>query len=187
MSTMPALEKICAILPHYTPKGDSTLILTSDRQTLIFTRTVKSTIKQLARQQAIDLARLKAKSSSATHRAILQPLPLSEKLILATVKVRKPQIAGDTSMGFINLHTVTEIHENKPVKGQSIIQLNGGHHVHSLWTAATVKKHLHDAQLLSLQPSLRLREDSVSYSHELAPIAQKLVEVIYDILSLKQS
>jgi hypothetical protein len=170
-------DHIAAIIPSYTATGDTTItIATSGSQRTHNTR-IRTVINRLARSRATDLTTLKRIAACATEHTILQPLSLAPGLVLCPLKVRIPRVAGDTSIGYINLHAITSVtaSHNKPY--QSTIKLTGGTELPVLWTLATVKKHLRHARLAmsytAHEPTMR---------PELTMIAQKQVEVMYDLL-----
>lgn len=170
-------EHIAAIIPSYTAVGDTTIIIATNGNQRTNNNRIRTVIKRLARSRATDLMALKHQAACATEHRILQPLSLAPGLVLCPLKVRIPRIAGDTSIGYINLHAVTSVmaSHNKPY--QSTIKLTGGTELPILWTLATVKKHLQHARLAmsytAPEPTMR---------PELTMIAQKQVEVMYDLL-----
>ena len=191
LSQIPQYNNIAAILPCYQTSGDLTTIITIDGESVTGGLRIRTIIKQLAKSRATDLVALKKHTSHMIDQILLQPLPLEPGLTLFSVKVRKPRLPGDTSTGYINLHAVTDISQNHAA--QTIIKLSGGTHVSALWSVATVKKHMQSARLASVYaphyhhltlPGALLKEvdDTVP---NFAPIAQKLVEVIYEIVVLK--
>ncbi len=187
----PAPESIAAIIPRYSPTGDQTAIITTGGHTTMTDSRIRTVLHHLARSRATDLVSLKQHSSCATQRAILQPLPLAPGLVLFPVKIRIPRIRGDTSTGYINFHAVTSVAEKLTDPYQAIINLIGGSTVPVLWKAATIRKHLQSARLAIAHASRYagssvFQESAADYNPEIFPIAQKLVEVICEILILKQ-
>lgn len=138
---------IAAMMPTYTPEGDiTTVIATNGSQQEIYRR-ISTVLIYLARTLSLDLVALKKKSSLATEKRILQPLPLAPGLVLVPLKVRHPQILGDITMGYINFHSVMGVSKNHTNPYQSTIKLTGGTEIPILWTPATVKQHLQQARL----------------------------------------
>lgn len=184
---LPAHQLIAAVIPCYNAKGDSTIIITTEGTRLTTGVRLRTIIRHLAAMQATDLSALKKRIARVTEQTILQPLPLTPHLLLFPVKIRKPRIAGDTSTGYINLYAVTGIDHHQ--ESGAIISLDGGAKIASLWTVATVKKHMQFARLAIARTSLAttgvIRENDACYVAGLTPIAQKLVEIICEILLLK--
>jgi hypothetical protein len=171
---------IAAILPHYTASGDTTTIITTDGKETHTNTRIRTVIRRLAHSRATDLTALRKRTACSTGRSLLQPLPLAPGLVLCPVKIRVPRITGDTSTGYINFHAVKGVAESTALAYQAIVTLTGGTDIPVLWTSETVKKHLQSARL-AISQTIQSPE-----SHpDLLPIAQKLVEVIYDILVLK--
>lgn len=188
-------ESIAALLPEYTGAGDHTLLYTAAGDKIATAQRPATFIRRLARTWAVDLTALKKQTALTTQRAILQPLPICPTLTLVPVKVRLPRIPGDTSIGYINVHCVTGLNAcqptNRPADPKTLICLQGGTAVSCLWTSATIQKALQQARLLTRYAQTAkhlgsLKESTVVYDPQLEPIAQKLVEVFYDILRLKE-
>lgn len=175
--SMSSYDRIAAIIPCYTATGDTTTIIATNGSQHANNTRIRTVLGRLARSRAIDLTALKRKAACATEHRIFQPLSLAPGLVLCPLKVRIPRVAGDTSIGYINFHAVTSVtvSHNKPY--QSTIKLTGGTELPVLWTPGTVKKHLQHARLAisytAPEPAMR---------PELTMIAQKQVEVMYDLL-----
>lgn len=171
---------IAAILPHYTTAGDTTTIITTDGKQTSTTTRIRTVLRRLAHNRSTDLTALRKHTTLATGRSILQPLPIAPGLVLCPVKTRIPRVAGDTSTGYINFHAVTGVAESNLSAYQATVKLAGGTDIPVFWTSATVKKHLQSARL-----AISHTAQSFESHPNLMPIAQKLVEIIYDILVLK--
>ncbi|MDF2636758.1 MAG: hypothetical protein K0R78_3632 [Pelosinus sp.] len=177
---LPIFNHIAAIIPLYTQAGDTTTIITTDGKSTSTTTSVRTVLRRLAHSRSTDLTALRHHTTLATGQSILQPLPIAPGLVLCPVKTRIPKVTGDTSTGYINYYAVTGVAENSISSYQSIVKLTGGTDIPVFWTCATVKKHLQSAKLAISHIS------QSTHSHpDLMPIAQKLVEIIYDILVLK--
>lgn len=188
---LPQFETIAAIIPCYDETGDTTKIFITDGSARTSPTRIRTVVRRLALSRAMDLIALKKRSAHATQRAIMQPLPLAPGLLLCPVKVRTPLVSGDTSTGYVNYYAVkgVEVRLQKPY--QSIIRLSGGTDIPVLWTKSTVNRYLQYSQLALTfyQPYYQpnsLNEQTGAYAPELVPIIQKFVEVICDIVSLKQ-
>ena len=174
---IPNVDSIAAILPDYTSTGDSTRILFINGSQIITQRRISTVLNQLARSLAKDLTALKQNASQATASSIFQPLALTPGLVLCPLKVRLPRVAGDTSIGYINLHALMGVTENQQKPYQSMIKLLGGAELPVLWKASTVKKHFQQGKLATL---------CTAHNSILPPaltlIAQKQVAIMYDLL-----
>lgn len=177
---LPQNDHIAAIIPCYTPSGDTTLIITTNGDKHTSNTRIRTVINRLARSRSTDLVALKQKATYATNHTLLQPLPLAPGLVLCPIKLRIPRIPGDTSTGYINFHAVQSVinTQNKPY--QSIIKLTGGTELLAFWKPNTVKKHLQYARLV-----LACTAPSSQMPPELSLISQKVAEVIYDLLSMQ--
>ncbi|MBP2636904.1 MAG: hypothetical protein H6Q72_2811 [Firmicutes bacterium] len=191
--TLPAYAKIAAIVPCYNATGDSTVIYSADGTTTILASRTRTVIQRLARSQAVDLAALRARTRSVTERTNLEPLPLAPGLILVPVKIRRPRIAGDSTTGYINLHTIAGVCQNTKKPYQTTITLSGKTEIPVLWTPATVNRQLALARLAAnTAPSSQLftgeafRETFSGYAAELFPLAIKLIDVFNEIITIKE-
>lgn len=168
-------ETISAILPVYTIDGDSTTILRSDGSSTEVAILLRSAVHRLARSLVVDLSALKQNCGQATSRTILQPLPLSLRLVLFPVKVRTPRVKGDNTIGYINLADVATVTANPDRPQQAIIALTGGQQIPIIWTKTTVQKQMQLARLAAAASprsrlATRLQEDPVVYGTKLATI-----------------
>jgi len=170
-------DRIAAMIPSYTATGDTTTIIEINGNQTVHTTRISTVLKRLAQSQATDLIALKRMATCATEGTILQPLSLAPGLVLCPLKVRVPRVPGDTSIGYINFHAIISVtaHHNKPY--QAIVQLTGGTELPVLWTPSTVKKHLQQARL-----AMSYTAPGSAMRPELTLIAQKQVEVMYDLL-----
>lgn len=191
--TLPTSSCIAAIIPSYNTLGDGTVLITTDGSTTAYNTHIRTIIRRLARQQAVDLAALRARAKIVTDRVNLAPLPLTPKLVLVPVKVRQPRVAGDTTIGYVNYFSVKDVAANKNKPCQATILLSGKTQIPVLWTAATVNRQLVLARLTT-SPELSFdrlttrafHESGSSYDPALLPLAIKLVDVFSEILHMKQ-
>ena len=174
----PALT-LAAILPCYSPSGDSATIFTTAGTCTESPVAIRAVLRRLAREHTIDLAALKCQTEQATGQRILHILPLADDLVLVPVKVRTPQVSRDNCTGYVNACCVSAVREAPPPY-KSLIILQSGAEIPTLWTVATVEKHLRAARLLTVNHG----KQSIAQP-ELLAISRKLVEVFQDILALK--
>ncbi|EGO62268.1 hypothetical protein [Acetonema longum] len=185
----PGKGSISAILPCYTADGDSTEIIAVDGTNQTIRRRVRTVLRQIARQQAVDLTALKRQTARATGSANLQVLPLTAALSLFPVKVRTPRVSGDTCTGYVNALAVKAVEKRPCSPYPAAIILTGGREIPCLWTAATVEKYLRAARLLAALPRQRsgVAETPAGYGAvgELNVLTGKLIDLITDIIALK--
>ncbi|HWR45803.1 hypothetical protein [Sporomusa sp.] len=193
IQALPAYTRIAAIVPCYSARGDSTIIIADDGNTTTLDSRVHAIIRRLAKTRAVDLAALRARTRAVTERKNLEPLPLAPGLILVPVKVRQPRVAGDTTIGYVNFHAVTAVCVNKNKPYQATVTLSGKTELPVLWTPATVNHQLALARLAaSTAPTTQalaasaFHENFPGYAPELLTLAVKLVDVFNEILCMKQ-
>ncbi|CQR74789.1 hypothetical protein SOV_08180 [Sporomusa ovata DSM 2662] len=189
----PAPQLIAAILPCYTSEGDCSVILTTEGERITTGVRIRTIIRRLASDQAIDLSSLRKIITDATHQSNLQPIPITPRLVLLPVKTRKPRVAGDISTGYINIHAITSMNSiNKNLSSGTLINLSGGAKVSTIWTITTVKRHMLLARLATAQaptttPKGFRRNAVFDADDDLSPIAHKLAEVIQELLRMTVS
>ena len=190
---LPAPFCIAAIIPSYNTLGDSTVLIATDGSTTAYNTHIRTIIRRLAKQQAVDLTALRARAKIVTDRINLGPLPLTPKLVLVPVKVRQPRVAGDTTIGYVNYYAVKAVAENKNKPRQATIFLSGKNNIPVLWTAATVNHQLVLARLTTSPElsfdrptTLGFHENGLSYDPALLPLAIKLVDVFSEILHINR-
>lgn len=139
--------EISALLPYYTPVGDSSLIYTAAGEKISVAVKIKTVIRQLASRQAIDLYQLKAKTAQLTKCTIWQTLVLAPDLVLVPLKIRKPKISGDATGGYFNFH---QIKSTRSAANGTCVELKSGEKITVLWKTDTVDAHLQRAHLAAL-------------------------------------
>lgn len=182
ISNRQPLQAPAAILPNYTPTGDISHIITlagAVTQTPVSIRTI---LRRLARERSIDLTALKQNAAQATGQRILHILPFADDLVLVPVKVRIPQVGRDNCTGYVNACNVDVVRETSAPPYKSRIILQSGVEIPTLWTTATIEKHLRAARLFT---AARAHGNTTSAQPELLAISRKLVEVFQEILALR--
>lgn len=177
----PAHNEIAALLPWYGDTGDSVKILLCRGGEITLSLRLKTALARLARQNATDLKALKAMTARITQHNNFQILPLSPGLVLFPAKIRTPRVPGDPTSAYINFHAIRDVVLGPAAPFRTMIKLQGSHDIPLLWTKPTVDKYCQMCRLAIAQ-----RSESQTTASDLTAIAQKLVEVFYDILSLKQ-
>lgn len=190
MIKLPKTKAIAAIIPHFSASENCTIIITNSGEKICCTYRLQTILKHIAYEQCIDLAAVKKHASQVTAKNILQPLPLSPASLLVPLKVRIPYQKGQPSIGYVNLYSIKNIADNGNIKlnppYRSAIELSGGYTLPVIWTSATIKKQLRCARFSACEiPGLPAARISLQ-QNELRPLAQKLIELIYDILLLKE-
>lgn len=185
--TIPECSTIAAIIPYYNSRGDSTSIITTEGRTIDSGGRIRAVISHLARKTAVDLAALRQQSGNTKH-CILQPLALAPGFVLFPVKVRVPKVPGDPSIGYVNLYATAGIAPSRSHNTQ--ITLHNGRNIVVLWTAATVKKHMQQAQLAAAYSphtgtNFCLQEQGTAYDPALANVVRSLTDLFYNIIKLK--
>lgn len=103
VTELPPDDAIAALLPEYTPEGDATRVLCTDGSAFLYPRTIRATLRAVARRRCKDLSLLRRWAAHYTHRTLNNPIAASADLVLAPVKARTPRIPGDETMAAVNV------------------------------------------------------------------------------------
>ena len=146
---IPSDYDILAIIPYYSPIGDQTIIYTTNN-TIKLNLKIKTVIKRIAYRHAIDLLALKARNYKLTKRILSPPLPFSADLVLLPLKVRKPKIKGDATIGYINFKHFNKLKQHN---NHTAVLIDYNLEIQTLWTEKTVQHQLQLAHLATLANS----------------------------------
>jgi hypothetical protein len=189
LTKMPLAKDIAAVVPDYVGTEDYIMIITNTGEKIRYTTRMRTVLKHIAYELCIDLAAIKKHTAKATQQTLLHPLPLAPDILLVPVKVRIPCQTGQPSIGYVNFYSITTIlDDNTRPPYRSSIQLCGRNTIPVIWTSTTIKKQLRYARLsVSELPGYPAANRDRPHTTELRPLAQKLIELMYDILMLKQN
>ncbi len=163
--TLPKDDEIAALLPTYTQEGDVTRILLTDGTEIVYRRTMRATIRRLARRRCKDVALLRRWASRYTHRTLNNPIAASADLVLVPVKTRRPRVGGDVTMAHINVAALADTFPEPPEEGpgrrrtrlrrplsgvqpdkHAVLSLAGGASLSVLWSEKTIRAHISAAR-----------------------------------------
>ncbi len=140
------LNQIAGVLPHYSSGGDETIIITKSGDTYTVPGSMRCFLNHLAKENGINLDAVKNISRRITHHKLMPPLYLASDVVLFPAKIRRSAVPGDSCNGYINLFSFDCVEADPQQPDQSIIMLDNGQTITSLWTAATVKEHIFAAE-----------------------------------------
>ena len=171
VTELPPDDAIAALLPEYTPEGDATRVLCTDGSAFLYPRTIRATLRTVARRRCKDLSLLRRWAAGYTHRTLNNPIAASADLVLAPVKTRTPRIPGDETMAAVNVaaHPAPRLAAEEEAGGRSrrgartgdaVIRLAGGASLASLWSEKTTLAHLAAARGISSE-LIRAEEEAV--------------------------
>lgn len=134
---------VIAILPIY-KNGNVTKLITRDDRQIIYDRTCKTVLKNIAKFYGVDLAAVREQYRRPLNKRYSIPIPFSKDLILVPVKVReKPLGENDGTMGYINLSQIKEVKGGGNMNCQ--ILLKNGLIIRTKVKKNTVKEQIKDA------------------------------------------
>ncbi len=168
-------EELSAIFPVYTPTGEQTKLFFRTGRTEQAAKKIHAYLQNMASFYTFDLIALRNQSGKRTGHSHLLPLPFSPCLLLFPVKVRRPRVIGDFTMGYINKYAIEKIEPSSNAPYRTKIFLSGGHQLYSLWTAATIRQNMLRASL-----SLVVSDEAC----QLARFTQQCIELLRTFKSL---
>ena len=139
-------EGIAALLPVYTDGiGDTTEVIENEGKRRIIDQKINSVIKHLLDHFSTDIASILEKYGDSITRKNKLPLPLSHNLILFPFKVRRPEVSGDPTYGYVNYKCI----ESYCSSGKhSKLILKNGVEIPLTQSLATTEHHIVSAKLL---------------------------------------
>jgi hypothetical protein len=145
MQNLPKDNAIEALVPLYTPRGDSTRICLTGGGEIIFQKSISSIISKLAKRHSINLILLRASAQDLLGQKESPPLLFSDELLLVPLKMRKPRAKGDSSFGYLNYRALAA---TTAAQKETLIETASRHLLHILWSIETTESHLRSARLL---------------------------------------
>lgn len=142
-------QEINCLLPLYDKQGvNCTLIKLSPEKEFVDKRTIKSSLKALARSFAIDLEALRKKYGDLVNRKTSIPLPLHPELILVPVKTREPQWTDHGAWGYLVREKIAAYNPDSKHSEKTSITFTDGSKLTVLRSTKSVKSLLNDARIL---------------------------------------
>lgn len=133
-------QEIMAFIPIYMDmKGNCTLLYTTKGGEIALEKCTRTILNLLSKYYLVDLKESKKYYSSLIGIKNSIPIPFNRENILIPVKVRKPILRNDGSLGYINLKYIEKIAEGKNC---TTIYLENNHKILSLNTFKTIEKQI---------------------------------------------
>jgi len=158
-------EGIAAILPVYIKEvGDTTELIEYDGKRRTLYTTINSVINKLIGLFSLNITTLREKYNDIIYQKKTPPLPLSENLILIPFKVRRPEVKGDPTYGYINYKCI----ENYERAGKhSKLLLTNGIEIPLKQSLATTQKNIIHARLIANEMELKKHRDTAELVEEI--------------------
>lgn len=133
-------QEIMAFIPIYMDmKGNCTLLYTTKGGEIALEKCTRTILNLLSKYYLVDLKESKKYYSSLIGIKNSIPIPFNRENIFIPVKVRKPILRNDGSLGYINLKYIEKIAEGKNC---TTIYLENNHKIVSLNTFKTIEKQI---------------------------------------------
>jgi len=137
-----AKKVIAALVPCYHDRyGNATEVMYLGRDTAIVPRTVKTVLKNLAKEYAVDIKASREKYGKLLGCGRSAPIPLDRETILIPLKMRRVISKNDSARGYINCFAVKDVQE----KGEGctcIVVLRDDRTVKCLHSKKNIKQHI---------------------------------------------
>ena len=108
-------------------------------------RKLKTLMKKLAGEFAIDLSMAKKKYGAMVGRKDSAPFPLHINLIMLPLKLRKPLTKDDGAWGYVVLDKLQQCHPLNEGEYRSILTFNDGSQLRTMVTPEAIIKQKNDA------------------------------------------
>lgn len=139
---------IFAFTPEYCMDvGEVTRIAVSGREDHIMPITMKTFRANLCRFYSIDYGSFRKRYGQIIGSINCIPLPVSSNKIFLQLKVRAPKFKNDSAMGYMDLHSIAHLEEQKD-KSSTEITFKDGRKLKVLCGIGTVNRHIKDARLI---------------------------------------
>lgn len=139
-------HNILSILPRYTRRGDKTVIIDIQGQETLYPFKVNTILNRIGSRRCKDLRLLRAWAQALLYQQLWLPLGFDWELILMPMKVRKPTVSGDTTIGYFNF---AHFHSLRQRNNKLYLVMNHGREFLLYWNLNTVRNHLRNARLIS--------------------------------------
>ncbi len=145
---LPSDEKIAALVPEYSERGDSTRIYLTDGSEELLACTMRTALTRIASRRCKSLRLMREKARRYTQRKLNNPIASSHSLVLTPIKMRRPRVRGDMAMGHVNVAAVTS---TAGTRQGTAIELAGGKVLRTSWGAGTVLRHIAEAEHIRME------------------------------------
>ena len=140
-------HEVLAFLPEYLKDiGEGTRIIASkgkDHLVPISLRTFKINI---CKYYSIDYESIRKRFGKIIGSVNCIPLPINTSKVFVQLKVRKPKLKGDTTMGYIELSSIRSL--KRDGNEATDIILKNGKVVKVLYKPSTINKHIKNGRLI---------------------------------------
>lgn len=183
-------QGIMAILPVYIPmKGNCSYILTFKGEKHEFDKRANTMLIRLSRYYFIDLKSIKRYYGNLLNVKNLIPIPLDGENIFIPLKVRKPILRNDGSIGYVNIKYIERITEGKD---NTIVHLKGNHVVECLNSIDTVNKHIKNGYIIKRlfkgsSRHMKIYENSIIGEYDRPATKGDVALIISEILRIRES
>lgn len=132
---------LAALVPRYhSVYGNATEVIYLDREPVLVPRTVKTVLKNTAKEYAIDLRALKEKYCKLLGCARSVPVPLDRETILIPLKMRRVISKNDSARGYVNCFAIKHVKEKE--SGACLVILRDDRTVECLHSLKSLKQHM---------------------------------------------
>lgn len=173
---------LVGLIPIYRENiGDCTEILVQDRNNFILNYKLATIIKALEKYYMINLKESKRVYSKFINAKNLVPIPFDQNNIFIPIKIRTPRFKNDPAFGYINLKSIAEIIDKD---GGTEIKFKNGELIQCLANINTVKKHIHNGNIIKncfVKREMKDYKENYKYS-SLTPASKEDINKLINII-----
>lgn len=139
---------IRAFIPiYFKDSGEMTKVITAEGEKHVMPITIRTFRSNLCRFYSIDYCSFRRKYGQIIGSTNCVPLAISSNKVFLQLKVRTPMFRNDSAMAYVDLYSIERLEKQKDKKGTDVI-LKDGYKLEILYSLATVKKHMNNANLV---------------------------------------
>lgn len=132
---------LAALVPRYhSDYGNATEVMYLGGESILVPRTVKTVLKNTAKECAIDLRASKEKYCKLLRCVRAVPVPLDRETILMPLKMRRVISKNDSARGYINFLAIKDVKEVVP--NTCLVILRDDRTVKCLHSLKSLKQHM---------------------------------------------
>jgi competence transcription factor ComK len=144
---IPAQKAMAALVPCYhSSMGNVTEVIYLDEEPVVIPRTIKTVLKNTAREYAVDLGASRKKYAEILGCRRAVPLPINPDTILMPLKMREVISKNDSCRGYINYLAVRDVTEAG--RTHSLVILKDGRALKCMHSIKNVNQHLRNCHFL---------------------------------------
>lgn len=170
-------------------KGNCSLMITLQGGIYQVNKTIKTILIQLCKYYLVDLKAIRSYYGNLLNIKNLTPIPFNKENIFIPVKVRKPLLKNDGSIGYVNIKYIRKVslHNEK-----TIIYLTDNNTIECLNSVETINKHINNGNIVrklyeEKERASLVNERYIDLDYDRPATKGDVVMIINELLRIKES